>query len=175
MIYQKRVILMGVMSLVFSSTMHAGTMNTTNPSDTPTTVPSTSTTPVASTTPAVATTSTNEPKPYTVIDGKVDAKTFNGYRRYHSICHTCHGPDAVGGSFAPSLVDSFKRLSKADAMKTITNGRINPSTNMAMPSFKENKDIMDNLEDIYSYVKARSDGAIDRGRPVKIPDAPANQ
>jgi mono/diheme cytochrome c family protein len=32
-----------------------------------------------------------EDKPYTMVDGKVDFGTYNGFRRYHSHCHTCHG------------------------------------------------------------------------------------
>ena len=27
-------------------------------------------------------------------DGTVDFYTFSGYRRYHSECHVCHGPNA---------------------------------------------------------------------------------
>ena len=26
-------------------------------------------------------------------DGTVDWYTYSGYRRYHSECHVCHGPD----------------------------------------------------------------------------------
>ena len=36
-------------------------------------------------------------------DGTVDWYTFSGYRRYHSDCHVCHGPDGVGSSYAPAL------------------------------------------------------------------------
>ena len=43
-------------------------------------------------------------KLYQVVDGKVDKRTYNGYRRYNSICIHCHGPDGIGGSFAPSLI-----------------------------------------------------------------------
>ena len=35
-------------------------------------------------------------KPYTVTDGKVDKKTFNGWRRYTESCMRCHGPDGAG-------------------------------------------------------------------------------
>jgi mono/diheme cytochrome c family protein len=31
-------------------------------------------------------------------DGTVDWATFSGYRRYHSECHVCHGPDGQGSS-----------------------------------------------------------------------------
>ncbi len=43
-----------------------------------------------------------------MVDGKVDKGTYNGYRRYHASCHTCHGPDGLGSSYAPNLVNSLK-------------------------------------------------------------------
>jgi mono/diheme cytochrome c family protein len=42
---------------------------------------------------------------YRVEDGKVDARTYNGFRRYHAGCSHCHGPDGIGSTFAPSLID----------------------------------------------------------------------
>lgn len=41
---------------------------------------------------------------YRVADGKADARTYNGYRRYHAGCNHCHGPDGVGSAFASSLL-----------------------------------------------------------------------
>ena len=38
-------------------------------------------------------------------DGTVDWYTFSGFRRYHSECHTCHGPDGEGSTYAPGLVE----------------------------------------------------------------------
>ena len=52
-------------------------------------------------------------KPYTVEDGKVDKKTFNGWRRYTESCLRCHGPDGAGSSYGPDLVESAKRLGSA--------------------------------------------------------------
>ena len=43
-------------------------------------------------------------KLYVVRDDKVDAMTYNGFRRYHAGCNHCHGPDGIGSTFAPSLV-----------------------------------------------------------------------
>jgi len=40
----------------------------------------------------------------------VDWYTYSGFRRYHSECHVCHGPDAEGSTYAPALKDSVKRL-----------------------------------------------------------------
>lgn len=36
-------------------------------------------------------------------DGTVDWYTYSGYRRYHSECHVCHGPDGMGSTYAPAL------------------------------------------------------------------------
>jgi mono/diheme cytochrome c family protein len=33
-------------------------------------------------------------------DGTVDWFTYSGFRRYHSDCHVCHGPDGEGSSYA---------------------------------------------------------------------------
>src|SRR5690349_18309490 len=33
-------------------------------------------------------------------DGTVDWYTYSGYRRYHAECHTCHGPDGMGSTYA---------------------------------------------------------------------------
>ena len=34
-------------------------------------------------------------------DGVVDWYTYSGFRRYHSDCHVCHGPNGEGSSYAP--------------------------------------------------------------------------
>ena len=41
-------------------------------------------------------------------DGNVDWYTYSGFRRYHSECHVCHGPDGEGSSYAPALANSLK-------------------------------------------------------------------
>ena len=43
-------------------------------------------------------------------DGTVDYYTFAGFVRYSANCLQCHGPDALGSSYAPSLVESLKHL-----------------------------------------------------------------
>jgi mono/diheme cytochrome c family protein len=35
----------------------------------------------------------------------VDRAILNGYRRYDASCSHCHGPDGVGSTFAPSLIE----------------------------------------------------------------------
>ena len=48
-------------------------------------------------------------------DGTVDWYTYSGYRRYHSECHVCHGPDGMGSTYAPALKDSLKNMSLTGA------------------------------------------------------------
>jgi methanol metabolism-related c-type cytochrome len=112
----------------------------------------------------------DEEKPYTVIDGKVDMATYNGYRRYDNSCLRCHGPDGAGSSYAPSLVDSLKTLSYDQFAEVVINGKKDVSTSqqLVMPAFGFVEDVVNNLDDIYAYLKARSDGALGRGRPERI-------
>ena len=112
-----------------------------------------------------------EDKPYTITDGKVDFGTYNGYRRYEAYCLRCHGPDGAGSSYAPALADSLKTLSYEEFLDVVVNGRKNVSASQqsVMPAFGEAMDVMENIDDIYSYLKARADGAIGRGRPERMP------
>src|ERR1044071_6260352 len=55
-------------------------------------------------------------KLYRIVDGKVDAKTYNGYRRFHAGCNHCHGQDGLGSTIGPSLVE---RLPDLEAFRRI--------------------------------------------------------
>lgn len=108
-------------------------------------------------------------------DGAVDFPTFEGFRRYHSDCHVCHGPDGMGSSYAPALADSLKTMDYATFAGTVVNGRkdfLNGKDNV-MPSFADNKNVTCYLNDIYVYLRARSTDAVPRGRPAKHDPKPS--
>ncbi len=107
---------------------------------------------------------------YHVKDGQVDRGTYNGYRRFHSVCHTCHGFDGSGSSFAPPLIDSLKRLDYEQFKEVVINGRQNQGAtgDKVMPAFGTDPNVVQNLDDIYRYLKARADGALPGGRPQRI-------
>ena len=128
----------------------------------------------------------DDEKPYRIVDGKVDFGTYNGYRRYHNSCHRCHGPDAVGSSFAPSLIESLRKLEELQFLNIVIHGRIDGQIGSAdsdqpielksaagesnvMPAFYKDPNVMEYLDDIYAYAKARSDRAIAPGRPPHLP------
>ena len=111
----------------------------------------------------------DDEKPYTIKDGAVDWYTFNGFRRYHSECHVCHGPDGLGSTFAPALVDSLKTMTYEQFAEVVINGRkvVNAAKQSEMPAFGLNRNVACYIDDLYAYLKARSDGALGRGRPPK--------
>jgi methanol metabolism-related c-type cytochrome len=102
-------------------------------------------------------------------DGTVDWPTYSGFRRYHSECHVCHGPDGEGSTYAPALKNSLKTLSYAQFMEIVVNGRknVNTAQESVMPAFGENSNVMCYLDDIFVYTRARANDAIPRGRPAK--------
>ncbi len=111
-----------------------------------------------------------EEKPYRVENGRVDRETFNGYRRYGNSCMQCHGPDGSGSSYAPNLTESLKHLTQEQFNETVINGRqnITQSQQSVMPAFGHVEDVALYINDIYGYLKARSDGALGRGRPQRM-------
>ena len=103
-------------------------------------------------------------------DGTVDWYTFSGFRRYHSECHVCHGPDGQGSSYAPALARSALDMDYYDFIDVVVNGRQNG--NSVMPGFGDNLNVMCYLDDIYVYLKAVGAEAIPRGRPAERADKP---
>ncbi len=108
-------------------------------------------------------------KPYVIKDGVVDWYTFSGFRRYHAECHVCHGPDGLGSSFAPALLDSLKTMTYEDFLEIVVNGqeKVGTAQQSKMPGFGKNPNVMCFIDDIFAYLKARADGVLGRGRPKK--------
>ncbi|MGX9176718.1 c-type cytochrome, methanol metabolism-related [Mesorhizobium sp. BHbdii] len=111
---------------------------------------------------------------YKIENGTVDWYTFSGYRRYHSDCHVCHGPDGTGSSYAPALVNSLKTMDYGTFLSIVAEGRKNVGGGKenVMPAFGDNKNVYCYMDDLYVYLRARADGAAPRGRPPKKADKP---
>ena len=103
--------------------------------------------------------------PYKVIDGfKVDSNTMNGFRAWRAAaCDRCHGANQQG-LVGPSLLETFKTLSKEEFVKTVTDGRLEKG----MPSFKTSQTVMDNIDGLYAYLKGRSNGDITQARVQEL-------
>jgi methanol metabolism-related c-type cytochrome len=105
-------------------------------------------------------------------DGTVDWYTYSGYRRYHSECHVCHGPDGMGSSYAPALKDSLKTMSYGEFLSIVAGGRknVNTAQENVMPAFGDNPNVTCYLDDIFVYLRARANDAVARARPAKHED-----
>ena len=102
--------------------------------------------------------------PYRIVGGKVDARTYNGFRRYHAGCNHCHGQDGMGSSFGPSLVDGLPEI---QAFRNFVLYGASNGTSV-MKGFAGDPNVVPYVDDIYAYLKARADGALGRGRPSKL-------
>ena len=102
---------------------------------------------------------------YKVVDGfKVDPNTMNGFRAWRAAaCDRCHGANQQG-LVGPSLLESFKTLSKEDFVKTVTDGRLEKG----MPSFKTSPTVMANTDGLYAYLKGRSNGDITKAHVEEL-------
>ena len=107
-------------------------------------------------------------------DGTVDWYTYSGFRRYHSECHVCHGPDGEGSTYAPGLSHSLRSIDYGAYANAVVNGRknVNTAQESVMPAFGTNRNVMCYLEDIFVYLRARANDAVPRGRPAKHEDKP---
>src|SRR4051794_2496100 len=81
-----------------------------------------------------------------------------GYRRYQGVCGHCHGPDGVGSSFAPTLIDPlppYERFATA-VLEGVTGAR------GVMRGFAGDPNVEPYLDAIYAYLVGGP-----RGRPSR--------
>jgi mono/diheme cytochrome c family protein len=109
---------------------------------------------------------TDDEKPYQVIDGKIDENTMQGWRSFRGgTCGMCHGGAGQGGA-GPNLTLSLaEKIDKAKFIETVSNGR----SGTLMRPFKKNNRVMKNIDHIYAYLKARSDGVLGPENLIKFP------
>ncbi len=96
-----------------------------------------------------------------VVDGyKVDAQTMEGFRAWRAAaCDRCHRANQEG-LVGPSLIERMKTLTKDEFVKVVRDGRLDKG----MQSFGNSPMVMGNMDALYAYLKARSDGKITRAK-----------
>lgn len=98
---------------------------------------------------------------------RVNMETYIGWRMYRSQCAQCHGQDARGSSFAPSLLERLnQQVDYPRFVDVVTNGYRGQMG--VMPAWKDNKSVMEHTPNLYMYLKARADGVLSSGRPEKL-------
>ncbi len=99
----------------------------------------------------------------------VSQAVYNGWKQFNLNCARCHGEDVMGTTIAPHLIVSLKPggpiNTKEIFVQTVCAGR----PEKGMPAWCALGLEMDKINDIYEYVKGRSDAKISPGRPAVKP------
>lgn len=99
-----------------------------------------------------------EDKGYKIGGNSVDKAAFNGWNIYRKeACGSCHGAAGEGNVSNPNLLISMKNITKENFRLALIDGR------GIMISFGNNKTVVDGIDDLYIYLKGRSDGVIPAG------------
>jgi mono/diheme cytochrome c family protein len=144
------------------------------------------------------------PKPmpgeFVVIDGRVDAGTYAGWKLFHTACYACHGVGGTGTDVAPDLVERIGNYTpRGFAAKVLSSYRIVPMPDGAaadreaereallellmkrerqlqgrplMPAWDADDEVAPHVLDLYAYLNARAAGVLESGKPRRLP-APA--
>jgi len=129
-----------------------------------------------------------KPVIYTVENGKVDDKTYLGWRLFNSSCYVCHGKNATGTERGPNLLPVVKDMSGFRFRKKVLRKYFSkynldvPERRLAllsqipaehargfeMPVWDEDPYIRPHINDLYAYLKARADGALGEEKPERL-------
>lgn len=100
----------------------------------------------------------------------VSQTVYDGWKQFNLNCARCHGEDVSGTTIAPHLILSLKPdgpiNTKELFVQTVCAGR--PAK--GMPAWCALGMEMGTIDEIYSYVKARSDAKLAPGRPAVKPE-----
>ncbi len=100
----------------------------------------------------------------------VDQATYDGWKQYNLNCARCHGEDVLGTTIAPHLIVSLKpdgpMNTKELFIQTVCAGR----PEKGMPAWCALGMDLNKINDIYAYVKGRSEAKIGPGRPALKPE-----
>ena len=102
-------------------------------------------------------------RPAAVDSLEVSEAEYAGWKTYHVYCYRCHGTDAVGSDLAPNLRQSVSEQGSVTHdvfVTTVKEGRVPKG----MPAWKAVLSD-EQVEQLYAYVKARSERRLAAGRP----------
>jgi mono/diheme cytochrome c family protein len=96
----------------------------------------------------------------------VPQPVYDGWKQYNLNCARCHGEDALGTTIAPHLILSLKPdgtiPTKELFIQVVCAGR----SDKGMPAWCALGMEMGTIDNIFTYVKARSDAKVAPGRPA---------
>ena len=123
---------------------------------------------------AVASASAESPTPAPTPDpyhpapqDTVDAVVYDGWKQYFLQCSRCHGEDANGSSFGPSLLAALKPDGSVPTRDEFVNVLTHGRRDKGMPSAATMGVDSSYFAGLYQYLKGRSDGTLRAGRPAR--------
>jgi mono/diheme cytochrome c family protein len=97
----------------------------------------------------------------------VEIPLYRGWQQYSVHCARCHGEDAQGSTFAPSLLVALGPEGNASSRDKFMDILVNGRTEKGMPTAATIGIDSSYLEGLYLYLKGRSDGRYHGGRPAQ--------
>ena len=92
-------------------------------------------------------------------------ETMKGFRTWRAAaCDRCHGANQEG-LVGPSLINSLKTLSQG----RLRQDRDQRPAREGHAELRQQPEVMENIDQLYAYLKGRSDGAITRPRSRRCP------
>ena len=100
----------------------------------------------------------------------VDQATYDGWKQYNLNCARCHGEDVLGSTIAPHLIMSLKPDGPMNTQEAFVQVVCAGRPELGMPSWCALGMEPTTINEIYAYVKGRSEGKIRPGRPALKPE-----
>jgi mono/diheme cytochrome c family protein len=97
----------------------------------------------------------------------VDQATYDGWKQYNLNCARCHGEDVLGTTIAPHLIVSLKPDGPINTQESFVQVVCAGRPEKGMPAWCSLGMDPAKINQIYSYVKGRSEGKIGPGRPAR--------
>jgi putative heme-binding domain-containing protein len=94
---------------------------------------------------------------------EVYKRVYNGWKWWHVYCYRCHGADAIGTTLAPNLTDPSRKLAAEEFLQIVRNG----TPQKGMPAWDQLLND-EQITQIYTYVRARTEKLLPRGRPDEV-------
>jgi hypothetical protein len=100
----------------------------------------------------------------------VDQATYDGWKQFNLNCARCHGEDVLGSTIAPHLILSLKPDGPINTPELFTQTVCAGRPEKGMPSWCALGMDPAKINQMYLYVKGRSEGKIHPGRPAVKPE-----
>jgi cytochrome c len=102
----------------------------------------------------------------------VDNETYQGWKQFSLHCSRCHGDEALGSTFGPSLVTSLGPTGQISTREKFMDVLQNGIKDKGMPTAAKMGLDPGYFEGLYRYLAGRGSGMLKGGRPARSEQPP---